>query len=65
MAQGFRIAGTLIEFLSDLDKLKGSEHDLIVWQNDLKGEKQIYNGVYHSYVLEKDNIIVNVTLPKN
>jgi len=65
MAKGFRIAGTLNEFLKDLEVLKDEEHSLIVWQNDAEGNKQIFDGHYDSYSKDKERIIINVKLKKN
>jgi len=65
MGRGFRIAGGINEFLKDLDVLKETPHKLIVWQNDANGDKQIFDGVYDSYLKEKDRIIINVKLDKN
>ena len=56
MSRGFRIAGAINEFLKDLEVLKGSDHKLIVWQNDANGDKQIFDGHYDSYIKEKDKI---------
>lgn len=65
MANGFRVAGTLNEFLSDLEILKNTEHSLIVWQNDARGKKNIFDGKYQSFTQDKDKTIINIKLDKN
>jgi len=65
MSKGFRIAGTLNEFIKDLDVLKNSHHELIIWQSDAQGNKKIYEGAYDSYTKDKDNIIIIIKLLKN
>ncbi|MBD64489.1 MAG: hypothetical protein CME62_04740 [Halobacteriovoraceae bacterium] len=65
MAKGFRVAGTLKEFLNDLEVLKDEPHHLIIWQNDEKGQKIIFDGQYLSYAVESEQIIIHLQLLKN
>lgn len=60
MENGFREAGTFKEFIKDLEILKHTEHELIIWQNDANDEKQIYNGSFESWNKEKDRLFINV-----
>lgn len=64
MAQGFRIAGTLNEFFNDLDRLKNSQHKLIIWQNNYRNEKIIVEGIFNNYGQEKGNTYIFFDLEK-
>jgi hypothetical protein len=65
MATGFRLAGTIQEFFTDLDALKNKEHYFIIWQNDQRGEKVIVEGSFDSYFEEKGRTYIQAKLDKN
>jgi hypothetical protein len=64
MSDKFRLAGTVKEFFSDLKNLKNVEHDLMIWQSSGTSKKKITEGQFDSYIIEKDNIIINISLSK-
>lgn len=63
MRDSFRPAGALKEFYGELDGLKKSQSQIVVWQTDKSGERNQYNGMIKSYLANKTQTVINLTIP--
>lgn len=60
MGDGFRLAGSMKQFLKNLKTLKESDHEFTIWQS-FNGKKRIFKGKFHSIEKERDQYHINIS----
>lgn len=60
MKNGFRVAGTLKEFYGELENLKKSQGNILIWQTSDSGERSTFDAKVFSYLANKDQTTINI-----